>query len=463
MLGKFLPESGQPGAGIFPLRNPDVGECQPGDPEEWFALRYDLTASLARVCAQYAHELPKPFRRYQVGTVWRHEKPGLGRLRAFTQFDVDSVGVHGLIADAEVCALACDIFEALEIPRGDYQIRVNNRKVLAGVLVAAGLDPGSLADTSSQTGAVLRAIDKLDRIGLEGATELLGKGRRDESGDYTKGACLDPKQIEQVVSFLRVPRGERLSVCEALDRLVGHTDIGKVGIDELREIDRHLGAIGRDSEDVAFDATVVRGLGYYTGPVFEGVLTKQFCDESGRPRSFGSLFGGGRYDELVERFSGEKVRAVGGSIGIDRLLEALKLFEPEVPSSAAQVLVAVVERERISWYLGVTRTLRSAGINTEIYSGDGNLRAQLKYAAKLGIPFVLIAGGRELDRDVVQVKQLVYSARNGTLAQASHAEQPTQWEAPISRVVPALHERLAPSRESVGVWSCARTGGTNQA
>ncbi len=427
VLGKFLPESAQPDGGIFSFRNPDLEKPKPGDPDEWLALRYDLTAPLARVCAMHQQNLPKPFRRYQVGTVWRYEKPGPGRFREFTQFDFDSVGTPGVIADAEACAIVCDAFEALGFARGDYQVRVNDRKVLAGVLAAAGLDPNAFADAASQTGTALRAIDKLDRLGIQGVIQLLGKGRKDDSGDYTEGANLDAKQIDLIVSFLRMPAGERASVCEALDTLIGGNELGKAGVDELREIDRHLAALGRDSKDVAFDPTIVRGLGYYTGPVFEGVLLKELTDESGEKRRFGSVFGGGRYDGLVERFTGTKVPATGGSIGVDRMLEALKLLNPARPSATTQVLVVVVDRERVPWYLETARKLRLSGVNTEVYTGEGGMRAQFKYADKLGIPFALIAGGNELDKGVVQIKDLALGT--AAAAQGGEAVSRDDWRA----------------------------------
>src|SRR6476661_5691559 len=178
-LGKFLPDQDRPNEGVFSFKDDD---------EQWLSLRYDLTAPLARYVAENYQTLPKPFRRYQVGPVWRNEKPGPGRFRQFTQFDADTVGAASVAADAELCMLAADTLEALGVPRGQYTIKVSNRRILDGVLEAIGLSGGSMHDDRL---AVLRAIDKLDRLGMEGVRQLLGKGRKDESGDFTKGAGLD--------------------------------------------------------------------------------------------------------------------------------------------------------------------------------------------------------------------------------------------------------------------------------
>ena len=178
-LGKFLPDQDRPNEGVFSFKDDD---------EQWLSLRYDLTAPLARYVAENYQTLPKPFRRYQVGPVWRNEKPGPGRFRQFTQFDADTVGASSVAADAELCMLAADTLEALGVPRGQYVVKVNNRRVLDGVLESIGLGGG---DNAAKRLAVLRAIDKLDRLGADGVRLLLGRGRKDESGDVTKGAGLD--------------------------------------------------------------------------------------------------------------------------------------------------------------------------------------------------------------------------------------------------------------------------------
>jgi histidyl-tRNA synthetase len=438
VLGKFLPESATPAGGIFAFRNPDVGPATGGgdsaEADRWLALRYDLTASLARVAAQY-RELTKPFRRYQIGSVYRYEKPGPGRFREFTQFDFDSVGVASMAADAEACCIMCDAMEALGFSRGDYVVRVNDRKALQGVLEVAGVisnaesgqsqssegDPaGSMLGDRVQI--VLRAIDKVDRLGERGVAELLGRGRKDDSGDFTAGAHLDPAQIDTVLGYLRSGGGSRASVVADLATLVGGSTVGAEGVAELRQIDELLTTLGYGDDRVLFDPTIVRGLAYYTGPVFECVITKEIVDPEGQSRQFGSVFGGGRYDTLVERFTGEKVPATGASVGVDRLLEAVKLLEPNHRLATADVLVVVVEKPRLGWYMSLAQQLRRAGVATEVYLGEGGMRAQVKYADRLGVRFAIIAGGNELDRGVVQVKDLVAGA-----AAASQGVSNEEW------------------------------------
>lgn len=411
VLGKFLPESATPAGGIFSFRNPDFAEGQ-GDAEKWLSLRYDLTTPLARVAAQYQQELPKPFRRYQVGSVYRYEKPGPGRFREFMQFDFDAVGVPSVLADAEVCAVICDAFGALGFERGEYSVRVNNRKILTGVLEACGfINSDSDANiTQNENGlAVLRAIDKLDRLGIKGVQELLGEGRKDESGDFTPGAKLSSQQIQLVLDYLQAGQdtSSRDGVLANLTTLVNNTRTGSAGIEELFKINNALTTMGYDETMVAFDPTIVRGLAYYTGPVFEGVITKQITDSEGQKRQFGSVYGGGRYDDLVERFTGVKVPATGASIGVDRMLEAMKLIRGPRPQATAKVLVLVIDPPRMPWYLQTTQKLRRAGIPTEMYLGEGGFKAQLKYADKLGIPLAVVAGGNELDKGVVQIKDLI--------------------------------------------------------
>ncbi len=431
VLGKFLPESATPAGGIFSFRNPDFAEGQ-GDAERWLSLRYDLTAPLARVAAQYQQELPKPFRRYQVGSVYRYEKPGPGRFREFMQFDFDAVGVPSVLADAEVCTVICDAFSALGFERGEYSVRVNDRKILTGVLEScgfanenAGSQSGTQAEPDDRGLVVLRAIDKLDRLGIKGVSELLGSGRKDESGDFTAGAGLSAKQIDVVIGYLQAGTNttSRAEVLANLDKLVGNTATGAAGISELRQINDALNTMGYDEAMVAFDPTIVRGLAYYTGPVFEGVITKQITDSEGQKRQFGSVYGGGRYDDLVERFTGVKVPATGASIGVDRMLEAMKLIRGPRPQATAKVLVLVIDPPRMPWYLQTTQKLRRAGIPTEMYLGEGGFKAQLKYADKLGIPLAVVAGGNELDKGVVQIKDLIAGKQQGASANKD------QWKA----------------------------------
>ncbi|MDK9698816.1 MAG: histidine--tRNA ligase [bacterium] len=408
VLGKFLPEADQPDGGIFSFRNED---------QDWIALRYDLTAPLSRVVAQYP-ELPRPFRRYQVGPVYRFEKPGPGRFREFYQFDFDTVGASSMMADAEVCMIIAETLEALGIERGQYLVKVNDRKILSGVLESAGLleytkdvtYKGSNGEEVTKTitaADILRSIDKLDKIGIPGVKQLLSGGRRDQSGDFTPGCQLSDEAIAVIEAYLNTQGATRLAVCDQWEKIVGESKIGLEGVAELREIDGILSALGIDESQVIYDPTIVRGLAYYTGPVFEAVLTFPIFDEKGEEKQFGTVFGGGRYDSLIERFTGQKVAATGASVGVDRLLAALKLLG-KVPnrSSTAQVLVTVMDKKSGAEYAKIAKELREAGINAELFTGNGNIGKQLKYADHCNIPFALIAGENEFAAGEVQIKDL---------------------------------------------------------
>lgn len=395
VLGKYLPESDTPDGGIFSWRD---------EAKDWVSLRYDLTAPLSRVVAQYGPQLPKPFRRYQVGPVYRFEKPGPGRFREFYQFDIDSVGTSAMAADAEVCSVLCAALEELGIPRGSYVVRVNNRKVLNGVLERIGME---VSETNERWLTVLRAVDKLDRLGIAGVRQLLDKGRRDESGDFTKGAELAPDQIEMVIGLLQAGAEDRGAVCDRLAELVGDSEVGLEGVDELRQIHALLEAEGLGPDRVLFDPSVVRGLAYYTGPVFEAELTFDVVDEGGERRPFGSVSGGGRYDDLVERFTGQKVPATGASIGVDRLLAALKaLGKAGEEERVGPIVVLALDRGRMADYQRMVAELRAAGLRSELYLGGSGFRAQLKYADKRNAPLAIIAGGDEFDRGEVSIKDL---------------------------------------------------------
>jgi histidyl-tRNA synthetase len=444
VLGKYLPESDQPAGGIFSFRNPDITNVVPENESDlWLAMRYDLTASLARVVAQYV-ELQKPFRRYQVGKVWRHEKPGPGRFREFLQFDFDTVGTESMAADAECCVVICDAMSELGFEPGDYIVRVNSRNILKGVLETCGIDQTSFDEVGSPAGTALRAIDKLDQLGLDGVVQLLGEGRKDETGDYTKGAGLDSAQIDRIVKYLETSGGDRGGVVGQLESLVGATESGALGIRELGEIDGFLTAVGCGDNQVSFDPTIVRGLGYYTGPVFECMLLKEFRVKN-RPLKLGSVFSGGRYDGLVERFTGEKVPATGASIGVDRLYEAVRLQrEGEDRASTADVLVTTMDPGRMQEYFELANRLRNAGISTELYLGSGGFRKQLKYADKLNIPFALIIGEDEFARGVCQVKDLWLGRRLAKEVESRDEwkEQPQQFEVALDQLVAELGSRI---------------------
>ena len=436
-LGKFLPDVDRPNEGVFAWQEDSEGD-KPGD---WLALRYDLTAPLARVYAQHRNDLPMPYRRYAMGPVWRNEKPGPGRFRQFYQCDADTVGAPSVAADAEICAMLADCLEEVGIARGDYVVRVNNRKVLNGVLEVAGLAGD---DKDTERGIVLRAIDKLDRLGPEGVRALLGEGRKDDSGDFTKGAGLEDAQADVVMGFMQAKRDSGAETVARLRELVAGSDVGVQGVDELELISDLLAAGGYGPDRVEIDPSVVRGLGYYTGPVFEAELTFEIKDEKGRARNFGSVAGGGRYDDLVKRFTGQEVPATGVSIGVDRLLAALAAKGRLEGEATGPVVVTVMDRDRMADYQAMVAELRQAGIRAEVYLGNPkNFGNQMKYADKRQSPVVVIEGGDEKDRGVVQIKDMVLGAQ---LAQeASHdewKERPNQYEVPRADLIKAVRDIL---------------------
>jgi len=397
-LGKFLPDQDRPNAGVFSFEEDEDGQ--------WVSLRYDLTAPLARFVAANYDQLPKPFRRYQTGSVWRNEKPGPGRFRQFTQFDADSVGADSIAADAELAMLGADSLEHLGLKRGDYQITMNNRKLLDGVLTSAGIDP-TAQENAQERLTVLRAIDKLDRLGQDGVKDLLGGGRKDSSGDFTKGANLTPDQIDKILAYLDTGAEERGDVLGKLEPLVAGSQIGQEGLSELAEIDDLLAAGDFKSDRVRFDPTIVRGLDYYTGPVMEAELTFETTNEKGETVRFGSLGGGGRYDGLVARFRGQEVPATGFSIGVSRVYTALQsLNKLEYDKTKAPVVVLVMDQEHKGASQAMVQQLRNAGVKSELYLGTSGMRAQLKYADKRAASLVVIQGEDERENDQVTIKDL---------------------------------------------------------
>ena len=344
-LGKFLPDIDQPNEGVFAWQEDD---------QDWLALRYDLTAPLARVYAQYRNELPTPYRRYSMGPVWRNEKPGPGRFRQFYQCDADTVGSASIAADSEICMLLSDTLEYVGISKGDYIIKANNRKVLNGVLESMNIQETSIRD------AILRTVDKFDKVGESGIRQLLGKGRLDASGAYIDGVGLSDTEADVVIAFLTSKGSNIETTLSNLKNLIGSSDIGLEGVNELETMAELFEAGGYGSSKISIDPSVVRGLGYYTGPVYEAELTFEIFDEKGRKRQFGSVSGGGRYDDLVKRFTGQSVPATGVSIGVDRLLAALKEKGRVRGSGLGPVVVTVMDRDRIGDYQEIVTELRNA-------------------------------------------------------------------------------------------------------
>ena len=428
-LGKFLPDVDRPNDGVFAWQEED---------NDWLALRYDLTAPLARVYAQYRNDLPLPYRRFAMGTVWRNEKPGPGRYRQFYQCDADTVGAVNVAADAEICMMLADVLERVGIPRGDYVVRVNNRKVLNGILETMGLEQQQDRD------AVLRTIDKFDKVGQEGVRALLGKGRLDASGAYIDGVGLSDDQVAPVIAFLTSKGSDTTETLSNLRQAVGASKTGQDGIDELETIAELLAAGGYGSDRINIDPSVVRGLGYYTGPVFEAELTFEILNQKGRKRQFGSVAGGGRYDDLVKRFTGQEVPATGISIGVDRLLAALREKGRMKSKAAGPVVVTVMDRNRMADYQAMVSELRQAGIRAEVYLGNSkNFGNQLKYADKRNAPVAVIEGEEEKLNGKVQIKDLILGsqiAENATLVEWK--ERPSQSEVARSDLVETIRAIL---------------------
>jgi histidyl-tRNA synthetase len=443
-LGKFLPDQDRPNEGVFSFQDDD---------EQWISLRYDLTAPLARYVAENFDALPKPYRSYRAGYVYRNEKPGPGRFRQFMQFDADTVGSASPAADAEMCMMAADTMEALGIPRGSYVVKVNNRKVLDGVMESLRIvDP-------MQKITVLRAIDKLDRVGIEGVKLLLGPGRKDESGDFTKGAELTPMQINKIVAVVTSTNVVSLKII--LDQITMETGgvpdpyggLGHLLYDDavneiIEQFEPLVRSAGYGANQIRFDPTVVRGLEYYTGPVYEVELLLDTKDEKGRPVRFGSVGGGGRYDGLVSRFRGEPVPATGFSIGVSRLQAALTMLgKLDTNPEFGPVVVTVFDRDRVADYQKMVATLRNAKIRAELYLGNPkNMGNQLKYADRRNSPCVIIQGSDEKARGEVQIKDLIEGAK-AAAAIASNQEwretRPAQFAVPEDKLVEAVREVLA--------------------
>ncbi len=468
-LGKFLPDSDRPNEGVFSLKDDD---------DQWMSLRYDLTAPLARHVAENFNEIQLPYRTFRAGWVFRNEKPGPGRFRQFMQFDADTVGAAGVQADAEMCMMMADTMEALGIARGDYVIRVNNRKVLDGLLEAIGLGG---EENAGRRLTVLRAIDKMDKFGVQGVELLLGSGRKDESGDFTKGAGLDRKQVALVVAFfgMEITQDSRLDPSSGGSYIkFGNEDSFRIkvsaefeahdfnanallsnnlileGFKDLAIIQSMSLASGYGSDRIRIDPSVVRGLEYYTGPVFEAELTFPVTNEKGESVVFGSVGGGGRYDGLVSRFMGQPVPATGFSIGVSRLMTALKnlgkLGDDEV---LAPVVVCVMDRdiEALGRYQRFTQALRHAGIRAEMYQGNKkNFGDQLKYADRRSAPLAIIQGGDEREQGLVQIKDLIEGKRlsgeiedNATWREARVA----QVSVPEAELVEKVREMLDAQRQ----------------
>ena len=439
-LGKFLPDSDRPNEGVFALQDDD---------DQWMALRYDLTAPLARFAAQGWETLPKPFRRYAFGPVWRNEKPGPGRFREFVQCDADTVGSDRPEADAEIIAMACEGLRAAGLEAGQAVVRVSNRKLFDGLFEAGGItDPG-------QRLTALRAIDKYDRLGWEGVAALLGEGRLDDSGDYTKGARLPTGAIATIEGFLSSVAAEGLTRAETLDavaRVGGLGTIGEAALTELAAIDAALNAMKVSQDAVRFDPTIVRGLEYYTGAVFEAELLLDTVDDKGRAVRFGSIGGGGRYDDLVARFTGERLPATGFSFGVSRLASALRAAgRGDEDAVRGPVVVIVFSDADMQHYLDAVSELRNAGVAAELYLGRAGMKAQMKYADRRGAPATVILGGDEIAAGQVTVKDLDAGralAAGVSDNEAWKSERPGQQVVPRAELVATVARIVSQARKA---------------
>ena len=386
-IGKFLPDKDRPSEGVFSFE----------DEKKWLSLRYDLTAPLARYAAKNFDSLPRPFKRFQLGTVWRNEKPGPGRFREFLQFDADYIGTNNLFSDAELCFLISEILNNCGLEKSEYIIKISNRKLSKGLL-----EKLNITDEQKQS-ITLRAIDKLDRVGVEGVQYLLGKGRKDKSGDFTKGAELEESQIKEIIKFLNIKNLSDKNF-ERIKEIATDNKSMNDGIKELELMEKYFSLF--NFTNYIFDPTVVRGLEYYTGPIFEANLTFGVKNNKGQEIEFGSVGGGGRYDDLVKRFNNQDCPSTGISVGLDRLIYAILQKNKIKAEKKNPVLICVFDEKYMDFYIKILNVLRSKNISAEIYSGSSNIKSQFKYADKRGCDFVILCGDDEVSKNVVTIKNL---------------------------------------------------------
>ena len=366
-IGKFLPDKDRPDAGVFSFK----------DEKNWLSLRYDLTAPLARYVAKNYMELPKPFKRYQLGTVWRNEKPGPGRFREFLQFDADIIGTENLLADAELCVLISEILEKCGLDEKDYTVKISTRKLTDDLFKNLKILSREQILTSQ------RALDKIDRLGWEEVKKLLGKGRKDKSGDYTKGANLNNDQIKEIESALKGKNPDMEDIKEILSIFEAY-----------------------DFKNYKYDPSIIRGLEYYTGPIFEVDLNFEVKNSKGKAIQFGSIGGGGRYDNLVSNFGNLDCPATGISIGLDRLVFALMQKKDFKIKPTRPIVICVFPTGKPEDYVSILKKLRSSNISSEIYQGEGKLKKQMEYANKIGSPAVILYGDDEIKTGRVTLKNL---------------------------------------------------------
>ncbi|NUM53977.1 MAG: histidine--tRNA ligase [Candidatus Hydrogenedentes bacterium] len=371
---------------LFRLESPE-GEA--------VAMRFDLTVPFARILAQYRDQVKLPFRRYHIGPVFRADKPGPGRYRQFTQFDIDAAGSSSIAVDAEIVATMCEAMRAVGLASGEFRVRINNRKIVDALLYGCGVE--NIATHKH----ILRVVDKLRKVGIDNVRRELGPGRIDDSGDPIPGVKLDPKTIDRLVEFISLPVSDRLTTIEAMRKALPASELRDGALAEMTTLAECLSGLGIPETDAVFDPTLARGLDYYTGPVFEAELP-------GAPEC-GSVMGGGRYDGLVERFMDASIPSTGASIGLDRFIDALtRLGKLDANIATTKVMVVSFPGTPESELLRVASELRAAGIATEVYMGAENagLGARMSYAGGRSIPVAVILGPDELANNTVAVKDL---------------------------------------------------------
>jgi histidyl-tRNA synthetase len=396
-IGKFLPDKERPDEGIFSFK----------DENKWLSLRYDLTAPLARYVAKNYLEIPKPFKRYQLGRVWRNEKPGPGRYREFLQFDADYVGTRNLQADAELCVLLAETLNKCGLDKNEFVIRVSNRKCFFALLDWLKIS------NEKQRIATTRAVDKYDRIGIEGVASLLGKGRKDKSGDFTKGVDLNKKQIEMITAYIEDnsiydTERENMKGGPRLAPLGGWDDLGPLWNEGINELGK-IFAFTESSEfkdQIIYSPTLVRGIEYYTGTIFEANLLFKVKNQKGKEIEFGSVGGGGRYDNLINRFGNLDVPCTGASFGLDRLVFALMQKKDFKIKPKRPIVICVFDKDKIEEYIVILNKLRTSNISSEIYPGEGKLKKQMEYANKIGSPAVIFYGDDEIKSGKATLKNL---------------------------------------------------------
>jgi histidyl-tRNA synthetase len=341
------------------------------------AMRFDLTVPLARFAAQHVGKLGTPFKRYQVGPVWRGENTQRGRYREFVQFDFDTIGTESLVADIETLVVVHDLFDSLDI--SEFTIHFNNRDLLNGLLERIGL--------GGESGAVLRALDKLAKIGSDGVrAELL---------DVT--AATDA-QIDEILGLAELG-GVNDEIAAALPGIVGDSEAARRGLAAIATVLEGARASGVSEERIKLDVSIARGLAYYTGTVFETFLTEL--------PSIGSVCSGGRYDDLASLYAKQRLPGIGGSLGVDRLIAAMEeLGRVDERAASADIFVPLFSGDRTNDYLALAEELRRAGLSVELYPDARKLGAQMKYADRRGHRLALIVGDVEWETDVVSVKDL---------------------------------------------------------